>query len=120
MSTVLGVGIGVFVLLVLLAASVTTCFLGSGSRYSSQISIGTTAVFFLVAIVLLVSPRGETSKGDVESEISGYDETVTHRALMLSSLLMASLAAGIGFLTTHMLAPAHAKPLDYKADVLDA
>ena len=52
--------------------------------------------------------------------VQGYDETVTHRALMLSSLLMASLAAGIGFLTTHMLAPAHAKPLDYKADVLDA
>ena len=32
--------------------------------------------------------------------VQGYDETVTHRALMLSSLLMASLAAGIGFLTS--------------------
>jgi hypothetical protein len=76
---------------------VTTCFLGSGSRYSrhgfgfsyfyiftkllyfcSRISIGTTAVFFLVAIVLLVSPRGETSKGDVESEISVRETSLWH------------------------------------------
>ena len=67
--------------------SIAACYLGGGSRYSNQISAGATFAFLAVTIILLVSPRGESYKSDIEEEISGYDQTVTQRALMMVSMV---------------------------------
>jgi|TARA_B100001142_G_C14172219_1_gene592695 hypothetical protein len=37
--------------------------------FFSQISFGTTTLFLLVAVILLVSPRGESNKSVIETEI---------------------------------------------------
>ena len=40
------------------------------TMFHSQISAGATLTFLLITIILLVSPRGESSKGAIEAEIS--------------------------------------------------
>mmetsp|Transcript_12061 Transcript_12061/g.43457 ORF Transcript_12061/g.43457 Transcript_12061/m.43457 type:complete len:131 (-) Transcript_12061:124-516(-) len=118
MATIVGVGVGVFVLTILMMISILACYLGGGSRYSNQISFGTTTLFLLVAVILLVSPRGESNKSVIETEIEGYDDTVTHRALMLASMLMAMFVAGGGIVFSHLSSPVFSKPVDHQIDVL--
>ena len=113
MATIIGVGVGVFVLLMLLIASIAACYLGGGSRYSNQISAVATLAFLLVTAILLVSPRGEATKTDIEAEISGYDATVTQRALMTVSMVLAVLTAAGGTFAFHLVPPVHAKPVDH-------
>ena len=92
--------------------------MGAGSRYSNQISAGATFAFLAVTIILLVSPRGESYKSDIEEEISGYDQTVTQRALMMVSMVLAVLTAAGGMVAFHLIPPIHAKPIDYQADIV--
>jgi len=99
--------------------AVAVCYLGSGSRYASQITVCAASIFLLVLILLLASPRGSTAKTSVEWEISGYDETVTHQALLMSSFALATVAAG-GFMGTfYHLAPRYAKAIDRQTDTIN-
>jgi len=119
MSIIMGVGSGIFALFILLFVAVAVCYLGSGSRYASQITFCAASVFLLVLILLLASPRGSTAKTSVEWEISGYDETVTHQALLMSSFALATVAAG-GFMGTfYHLAPRYAKAIDRQTDTIN-
>jgi len=70
-------------------ASFAACYMGGGSRYSNQISAGATFAFVVVTVILLVTPRGGSTKTGIEEEISGYDQTVTQRALMMVSMVLA-------------------------------
>ena len=49
----------------------------------------------------------------------GYDESVTHRALLMSSMALATVAAGGCIGTFHHFAPRYAKSIDHQADVLN-
>jgi len=117
MATIIGVGVGVFVLLVLLILSIAACYLGGGSRYSNQISAGATGGFVVITILLLVAPRGESAKGTIEAEIAGYDSTITHRALMTVSMVLAVIVAGGGMVAFHLAPTVYAKPVDFQADI---
>ena len=41
-----------------------------------RISVGTTVSYIVLLVILLITPRGDTTLTDVEAEIGGYDDTV--------------------------------------------
>ncbi len=43
---------------------------------------------------------------------------MTHRALMLASMLMAMFVAGGGIVFSHLSSPVFSKPVDHQIDVL--
>jgi hypothetical protein len=75
-------------------------------------------MFLLVLIFMLASPRGTATRTAVEAEISGYDDTVTNRALMLASMVLGAVTAGGSVAAFHLYPPMYAKPLDYAADII--
>ena len=62
-------------------------------------------MFLLVLIFMLASPRGTATRTAVEAEISGYDDTVTNRALMLASMVLGAVTAGGSVAAFHLDPP---------------
>lgn len=77
----------------------------------------TTVSYIVLLVILLIAPRGETTLTDVEAEIGTYDDTVTYRSLIVTSMVLGAVTAGGSFAAFHLFPPVYAKPIDYATDV---
>ena len=73
--------------------------------------------YIVLLIILLIAPRGETALTDVEAEIGTYDDTVTYRSLIVTSMVLGAVTAGGSVAASHLFPPVYAKPIDYATDV---
>lgn len=118
MSLIMGVGSGVLALALLLIGAFALCYLGQGGRHSSRVTVIVSIIFVMIAILLLSSPRGDTRRTDIEAEIEGYDNRVTQRALMMSSMTLAIVSAISALGAFHILPPAYAKTIDEHSGIV--
>ncbi|GFR51306.1 hypothetical protein Agub_g13670 [Astrephomene gubernaculifera] len=113
-SRAAGVGVGVFLIFFFLALSVVICIFGSWSKYRWAIYTASTALFGIVALILLASPKGSKPARPAE----GYDRTIVPLVVIMALTVVGVLAGAVGLLVFHVLPPLYARPLSYHLDVM--
>ncbi|EFJ49693.1 hypothetical protein VOLCADRAFT_89670 [Volvox carteri f. nagariensis] len=111
---VAGVGVGVFLLFFFLALSVLICLLGSRSKLRWIVFTASAAMFGIVALVLLASPKGPKRTKPPE----GYDQTIVPLVVVMVILAIGVLMSAVGMLIFALLPTVYARPLSHHLDVL--
>mmetsp|Transcript_8813 Transcript_8813/g.28990 ORF Transcript_8813/g.28990 Transcript_8813/m.28990 type:complete len:157 (+) Transcript_8813:103-573(+) len=114
-TRVLGLGVGVIILMAFGVLALVACAIGSRTS-SSGLVAGATGGYFLLCIILIAAPKGE-SEAD-ELGVSGHDNSIIARAMMAVMMVLAAAAAGIFYLVAHVMKPKYARPIDTYMDVL--
>ncbi|KAG2427007.1 hypothetical protein HYH02_014653 [Chlamydomonas schloesseri] len=114
-SMVAGVGVGVFLIFFFLALSIAICLIGSRTKFRWAIYMASAAMFGIVALVLIASPKGTQPP----KPPYGYNQTIIPMAIIMSLLCLGILVGGVFMLVAHVLPPLYARPLSYHLDVLE-
>ncbi|WIA16443.1 hypothetical protein OEZ85_013129 [Tetradesmus obliquus] len=112
---VLGVGAGVFLLAFFLVVCVVLGLLGSHTTKPGLAYAGSAAIYAIVALVLLASPKGYPPP---PSPV-GYDQTIIPLVVVIMLVSVGALASLLALLVFHVRAAVYARPLSYHADVLN-
>ncbi|XP_005089365.1 transmembrane protein 218 [Aplysia californica] len=110
-STVLNVGIGLFILAFLwvLALSVCVAFARSPTKIAN---IGPLAVVaaLVISVILIFIPR-EDQFPSAEEQSVVYDYSIVYRSSLIAVMALFVLLGGVFYLVFHAMTPVHAKPL---------
>lgn len=106
-TTILGVGVGLFIILSCWVVALVLCFISH--RTKKNIGSAAIAVAALITIILIVIPK--------ESEIPRktvfklYDKLFVWRTCLVILLGLSSVAGLFIFIVTHLMEPRHAQPV---------
>ncbi|PNH07400.1 hypothetical protein TSOC_006146 [Tetrabaena socialis] len=114
-TRVVGVGLGVFLVFFFLALSLVVCLVGSRTKYRWAIYMASTAMFGIIALVLIASPKGEKPVKPPE----GYDLTIIPVVIITAVVCIGVLLGAVGMLVFHVLPTVYARPLSYHLDIME-
>lgn len=107
-NTVLGVGVGLFLIVFVWALSLFLCIVFSRSSGAiSNLGIVMILVAILFTIILLVLPRQQSTASTPKI----YDYSIIYRWLLISGCILFLLIGAIAYLALHVMEPVYAKPI---------
>lgn len=107
-NTVLGVGIGLFLIILVWAISLFLCIVFS--RATGAISnIGIAVILFaiLFTVILLVLPREDFAAPSK----TVYDYSVIYRSVLIAVCALFLVIGLVAYLVTYLMEPVYAKPI---------
>ncbi|KAL4230382.1 hypothetical protein ACF0H5_010764 [Mactra antiquata] len=107
-NTVLGVGIGLFLIILVWALSLFLCVVFS--RASGAISnVGIVMILFalLFSVILLVLPREDFE----EPSTKVYDYSIIFRSVLIAACALFLVIGLVAYLAAHVMEPVFAKPI---------
>uniref|UniRef100_A0A7S3CXT2 Transmembrane protein 218 n=1 Tax=Palpitomonas bilix TaxID=652834 RepID=A0A7S3CXT2_9EUKA len=107
-NLVLGLGPGLFIIILLSVLGIVTCVIGSRTDKSGLIILATTLVLAIIFLSLLLTPRSDTSN---ISATKAYDYSIIYRIFFIVCMILGLVAGLIGVLTSHLSVPVFNQPL---------
>lgn len=114
-ARVLGVGVGLFLVILVWAIAILVCFISSRSKGGAQYTgLGSCGLAFLITLVLIFVPRVPDDVHDktpAETITKIYDELFIWRIFLVVFLAASALAALGLMLGFYWMEPVYAKPI---------